>query len=154
MARLHDIKSAIPLTDQTNPSKFPPYEHQEFPKMLVGKDGKNILGSDGEPRMFTDEDEVEEFLEANPELAEEIRANAPDAASRLAQENKVLKDLLAENERLRTANAKLSGTKAPAAVEEDEELEATDEETEEDKAKARRLKRRGKKKPAPLKRLK
>lgn len=30
----HDVRSSIPLTPQTDPSKFPPYEMREYPKAM------------------------------------------------------------------------------------------------------------------------
>lgn len=99
--RQHNIISAIPRTDQTDPAKFPPYEYQEYPKMLLGKDGKNICDSLNQPMIFQDEQSLEEFLEANPTIAEEIRDREVSSTKKLAMENDVLKKLLAENERLR-----------------------------------------------------
>lgn len=40
-AAAHDIRLSIPLTDQTNPAKFPEYEFREYPKgmnMLANKE--------------------------------------------------------------------------------------------------------------------
>ena len=109
--RQHNINSAIPRTDQTDPAKFPPYEYQEFPKMLVGKDGKNVVNPQTlEPILFHNEQELEEYFDANPVIADEVRQASLTQAQKLGMENDVLKKLLAENERLTRENRELKAS--------------------------------------------
>lgn len=134
--RQHNITSAIPRTDQTDPAKFPPYEYQEFPKMLTGKDGKNICNKQTlEPLIFQNEEELEQFLDENPVIAEEVRETQISPTQRLEMENETLRKLLAENERLAKENSKLR--EASETDEEDAEIEAADEETPKRKKKRR-----------------
>lgn len=139
--RQHNITSAIPRTDQTDPAKFPQYEYQEFPKMLVGKDGKNICNQYQEPIVFQNEEEVDDYLEKHPEVADEIRENAVSARG-LEMENDVLKKLLAENERLMKENKKLKST-----TEDDEEEETVEASTDDEEPKKSRKKKRRREKP-------
>lgn len=41
----HNIISSIPLTDQTNPNKFPAYQFQEYPKMMLKKVTKEDIAA-------------------------------------------------------------------------------------------------------------
>ena len=141
--RQHNIISAIPRTDQTDAAKFPPYEYQEFPKMLIGKDGKNICDSNSNPRVFQTERELEEFLDSNPSIAEEVREKELSSAKNLEMENDVLKKLLAENERLMKRNKELE-----AAGDDDEDVEEAT--AEEDPPPKRRTKRRNRDKPLKM----
>lgn len=83
----HDIRSAIPLYDPTNPAKFPPYVFREYPKMPLLDGNKPIfIDEQGTVLQFYNEEDEAEFMEANPEVAEEIERNAPAkvASERLA----------------------------------------------------------------------
>lgn len=145
--RQHNITSAIPRTDQTDPAKFPPYEYQEFPKMLLGKDGKNIVNQQTlEPFVFQNEEELEEFLDANPVIAEEVRETSISPTQRLEMENETLRKLLAENERLTRENSKLRSVKTEEVAEDNDEEEAIEAAAGEEAPK-RKKKRRNRDKP-------
>lgn len=97
---MHNILSAIPWTDQTNPAKFPPYEYREFPTMLADKQGKNICNERDEPLIFQDQEQLDDYLEAHPDVVERLYKPMSEA-DRLEQENTVIRKLLAENEKLK-----------------------------------------------------
>lgn len=54
---MHDIRQSIPLTDQTNPGKFPQYEFRAYPRMVSDDAGKPILGPDKAALIANSEDE-------------------------------------------------------------------------------------------------
>lgn len=58
---MHDIRSQIPLTDQTNPGKFPQYEFREYPKMMLDGKGKPYLTAAKTPVIVHDEREETRF---------------------------------------------------------------------------------------------
>lgn len=77
----HDIRPAIPLVDYTNPAKFPPHVHREYPKMPLLDGNKPItIDESGNILLFYTAADEAEFLEMNPELAEEIDRNTPTKA--------------------------------------------------------------------------
>lgn len=77
----HDIRSAIPLVDYTNPAKFPPYLFREYPKMPLLTGNKPIvIDESGGVLVFYDAADEVDFKSMNPELAEEIEANTPARA--------------------------------------------------------------------------
>lgn len=77
----HDIRSAIPLVDYTNPAKFPPYVFREFPKMpLLDLNKPIVIDESGGVLVFYDAEDETEFMDMNPEIAEEIERNTPARA--------------------------------------------------------------------------
>lgn len=99
----HDIRSAIPLVDYTNPAKFPPYVFREYPKMpLLDGNAPIIIDESGGVLVFYDAADEVEFKDMNPEIAEEIERNAPAKAyaDRIASQESEIEDLRA---RLRAA---------------------------------------------------
>lgn len=96
----HDIRGAIPLVDYTNPAKFPPHAFREYPKMpLLAGNQPIIIDESGGVLVFYDAADETEFKGLNPELADEIEANAP---------TKALADLVASKDaELETLRARL-----------------------------------------------
>ena len=93
----HDIRSAIPLVDYTNPAKFPPYMFREYPKMPLLDGNKPIVIDDaGGVLVFYDAADEVEFKDMNPEIADEIERNQP-----AKQAHERLQDLESEVEELR-----------------------------------------------------
>ncbi len=77
----HDIRSAIPLVDYTNPAKFPPYVFREFPKMpLLDGNMPIVIDESGGVLVFYDGQDEAEFKEMNSEIADEIERNEPTKA--------------------------------------------------------------------------
>lgn len=108
----HDLRTAIPLVDYTNPAKFPPYLFREYPKMpLLAGNRPIVIDESGGVLVFYDASDETEFKGLNPELAEEIENNAP---------TKALADLVAskdaeiEDMRARLRKAGLDDGKKPA----------------------------------------
>lgn len=94
----HDIRSAIPMVDYTNPAKFPPYKFREYPKMpLLDNNLPIVIDEAGGVLVFYDAADEVEFKDNNPEIADEIERNAP--AKALADR---LSDQEAELDNLRT----------------------------------------------------
>lgn len=94
----HDIRSAIPLVDYTNPAKFPPYKFREYPKMpLLDNNLPIIIDESGGVLVFYDAADEVEFKDNNPEIADEIERNAPAKAlsDRLADQEEELNNLRA-----------------------------------------------------------
>lgn len=58
---MHDIRSQIPLTDQTNPAKFPQYDFKKYPKMMLDEKGKPYLNAAKQPVIVQDEKEEIQF---------------------------------------------------------------------------------------------
>ena len=108
----HDIRSAIPLVDYTNPAKFPPYQFREYPKMPLLDGNRPIVVDDaGAILVFYDAADEVEFKEMNPEIAEEIDRNAPPKA--MAERFQAMEDEISElRERLRAAGIE-EGKPAP-----------------------------------------
>ena len=98
----HDIRSAIPLVDYTNPAKFPPYMFREYPKMpLLDLNKPIVIDESGGVLVFYDATDEVEFKEMNPEIADEIERNAPakqiaERYAALEEEVEELKKKLAE----------------------------------------------------------
>lgn len=63
-----DVRRNIPFTSMTDPSFFPSYEHQEYPKMMLKKDGKPFIGIDEKPVLVNNEDEEAAFRDENETL--------------------------------------------------------------------------------------
>lgn len=82
-----NLLGAIPMTDQTDPRKFPPYEHIEFPKMMLQEDGKPYMDkASGEPIVVLDADEECEFREENPDALDIANMQQGSALSRAERE--------------------------------------------------------------------
>lgn len=99
----HDIRSAIPLVDYTNPAKFPPYVFREFPKMpLLDLNRPIVIDESGGVLVFYDAEDEAEFMDMNPEIAEEIERNTPARAlsDAIASKDATIEDMRA---RLRAA---------------------------------------------------
>lgn len=111
---MHDIRGSIPLTDQTNPAKFPQYEFREYPKMMLNEHGSPHLDKAGHPVVVGSRDEEDEFRQKNPKAASTVSIAVPAAGNsevaRLEAENEKLKKLLAEKKALEAELA------APAAT--------------------------------------
>lgn len=92
----HDIRRSVPLVDYTDPSKFPPYQFREYPKMPL-LDGNRPIKIDetGTLLTFYDKEDEEEFRELNPDIAEEIDRNTPTKtmAEALAAKDEELSEL-------------------------------------------------------------
>lgn len=63
-----DVRRSIPFTSLTDPAAFPPYEHQEYPKMMLKKNGKPFTGADEQPILVHDADEEAAFRDENETL--------------------------------------------------------------------------------------
>lgn len=62
-----DVRSHIAFWDQTNPAKFPPYEFNEYPKMMLDPNGIPYADeASGEAIVVYDEDEEREFAAEHP----------------------------------------------------------------------------------------
>lgn len=88
VAKPHDIRGSIPLVDYTNPAKFPSYVFREYPKMPLLDGNKPIVVDEvGTVLVFFDAEDETEFMDMNPEIAEEIERNSPAklASNKLAQ---------------------------------------------------------------------
>lgn len=72
-----DVRPYLPKTAQTDPSSFPPYEYEEFPKMMLAPDGKPYLDAgSGLPIVVEDEDDEAEFRLEFPDTKLTVRSNA------------------------------------------------------------------------------
>lgn len=92
----HDIRRSIPLVSWTDPAAFPPYSFREWPKMpLLDGNAPIQIDASGTLLMFHDAADEQEFLEANPELADEIERNSPakQFASAIAAKDEELSEL-------------------------------------------------------------
>lgn len=110
----HDIRGAIPLVDYTNPAKFPPYLFREYPKMpLLTGNQPIVIDESGGVLVFYDAADETEFKGLNPELADEIEANAPTKAlaDLVASKDAEIEDMRA---RLRKAGLDDGAMKKPA----------------------------------------
>lgn len=129
MRRPHDIRSAIPFTKMTDPANFPMHVHRDYPKMLLRSNPNPksktlvvpVLDELEQPVVVMDEDEERDFLKANPEIAEDIRKSTPkSAADRLADDNELMRKMIAEREdlqaRLKAAEERASKAEAKAAA--------------------------------------
>lgn len=76
----HDIRMAIPSgVDWNNPAKFPPYVYREYPKMpLLDGNKPIVIDESGTVLIFHDAASEREFLDMNPDIADEIERNAPE----------------------------------------------------------------------------
>ncbi len=79
IAKPHDIRMSIPAgVDWNNPAKFPPYVFREYPKMpLLDGNRPIVIDESGTVLVFHDAASEREFLELNPDIADEIERNAP-----------------------------------------------------------------------------
>lgn len=132
----HDIRSAIPLVDYTNPAKFPPYVFREFPKMPLLDGNRPIVidESGGVLVFYSSEDEVE-FLDMNPEIADEIERNRPEVAisSTIAAQQDEIESLRAklraagietDEPKKRSGNAVLAAMRPKVAAASSEQTES------------------------------
>lgn len=105
---MHDIRYAIPLTDQTNPGKFPQYEYRPYPRMMLDEKGKPYLNAAKQPVVAHDEHE-EKLFQAKyhkPEAASiDVSASgvSTSAIAKLANESDEIVKLRAELAALKAA---------------------------------------------------
>lgn len=121
----HDIRSAIPLVDYTNPAKFPPYVKREYPKMpLLDNNRPIVINESGDVLIFYEAADEAEFREMNPEIVEEIDRNAPEksVADRIVSQANEIDNLRAklraagiEDEETAKSVNPLAGAVKPAA---------------------------------------
>ena len=128
----HDIRSAIPMVDYTNPAKFPPYTFREYPKMpLLDNNRPIVINEAGTVLLFYDAADEVDFKADNPELAEEIERNTPARAIAdvIAAQETEIEDMRA---RLRAAGLDTPARKKPVpnalanAVRNEDRPETTD----------------------------
>lgn len=137
----HDIRYAIPLTDQTNQAKFPQYEFREFPKMMNQRADQTYLDAwlerhknyddhnkpywpGGRPRVGKTEREcsVVPILDENAQPVyvhdedEEaaFRADHPEALTIVSHDDEMQR-LTAENDRLQALINKNAALRQEAA---------------------------------------
>lgn len=89
------IRSAIPLTDQTNPDKFPAYEYRPFPRMMLKSSKEPFRDSVGNAIVVHDQEEEDAFLLEHPDAVRPVEFKRTAA------------DLRSENETVRGENARL-----------------------------------------------
>ncbi|HEX5508925.1 MAG TPA: hypothetical protein VFX37_10520 [Pseudolabrys sp.] len=85
--QVRDIRDNMPRTKQTDPNNFPPYEFREYPKMVLGENGKPIK-KNGQYVIVNSAQE--EAIATGAPLAEtaktvEIEANPAPAANAAAK---------------------------------------------------------------------
>lgn len=86
---MRNVKSAIPLTDQTNPNKFPKIEFREYPKMMLKEGNKPFIDpTTRQPVIVNSAEEEDEFRAAH------------DNVITITSQADQLAELRAENERL------------------------------------------------------
>lgn len=108
---MHDIRQSIPLTDQTNPSKFPQYEFRAYPKMLLDDSGKPILGPDKAGLVAHDEHEY------NTLRAKHYKAPVSVDVAATGVTAGAIAKLTNESEEIAKLRAELAALKAAPAVE-------------------------------------
>lgn len=77
MQVLRDIRKNLPMTPQTDPNKFPPYEFRPYPRMMTQEIGKKKVpykGPDGNPVIVQNAGEEKLFLE-------ELEGKQPEEAT-------------------------------------------------------------------------
>lgn len=91
----HNVRSAIPLTNQTDPNKFPPYQYHPYPRMMLQANGKPFTHRNGQPVVVQDEREEKAFRDSRPDAAHYVRPT--ERVQQIQDENERLKRLLAEH---------------------------------------------------------
>lgn len=108
---MHDIRAALPFTDQTNPAKFPQYEFRAFPKMLLDDGGKPILGPDKAAIVARDESEY------NALRAKHYKAPVSVDVASTGVTNGAIAKLTNESEEIAKLRAELAALKAAPVAE-------------------------------------
>ena len=105
---MHDIRHAIPQTDQTMPGKFPQYEFREYPKMPHDEHGKPYVKADKSFVVVNDAAE-EASLHADPRrFGAIIKASVPASGATSA----TIASLANESEEVAKLRAELAALKS------------------------------------------
>lgn len=113
---MHDIRYAIPLTDQTNPSKFPQYEFRPYPAMPKDEHGKPYVKADKTFVVVNDAAE-EALLHADPKRFGAIVKTSVPASGATSSNIAALANESEEVAKLRAELAALKAAQAAPVVE-------------------------------------
>lgn len=108
----HDIRSAIPFCDQTNPAKFPQYAFRPYPKMPHDESGKPYMKADKSFVVVNDAQEEALFLADPKRFGAVIKASVPASGATPA----TIATLANESEEVTKLRAELAALKATKPV--------------------------------------